>query len=211
MIGTLILLAKEPVAGHVKTRLTPAYTPAEAAALAGAALADTIDAVDTVAAWRHLLAFEGDPSRWLPPGWDLTVQPDGDLSARLGAAFAAAGAGSAALVAMDTPQLRAAQVEAFDPVRYDACLGRTADGGYWIIGFRDAGLGRHAFTDIPMSTAITADQQLHRLALLGLRTQLLHPLIDVDTPADADAVARSAPHTRFAVTLRSLRVGSVAG
>ena len=45
LAAQLMVIAKEPVPGRVKTRLTPAYTPAEAAELAEAALADTLAAV----------------------------------------------------------------------------------------------------------------------------------------------------------------------
>ena len=67
LAAQLMVIAKEPVPGRVKTRLTPAYTPAEAAELAEAALADTLAAVASTSVARRILALAGTPGRWLPP------------------------------------------------------------------------------------------------------------------------------------------------
>src|SRR5260370_98208 len=77
LAAQLMVIAKEPVPGRVKTRLTPAYTPAEAAELAEAALADTLAAVASVSVTRKILALAGSPGRWLPPGFDVIVQRGG--------------------------------------------------------------------------------------------------------------------------------------
>ena len=55
----LVVLAKAPVPGRVKTRLTPPFSPHEAAALAGAALADTLEAGASASYARHVLALAG--------------------------------------------------------------------------------------------------------------------------------------------------------
>jgi glycosyltransferase A (GT-A) superfamily protein (DUF2064 family) len=99
---------------------------------------------------------------------------------------------------MDTPQLRPRQLAAFDPARYDACLGPAVDGGYWAIGFADPRLASAAIPGVPMSTARTGDEQLRRLRGLGLRVQLLDVLDDVDTFDTALCVAAAAPRTAFA-------------
>ncbi|GFE18349.1 hypothetical protein Sgleb_63960 [Streptomyces glebosus] len=59
--ATLLVIAKEPVPGRVKTRLTPPYTPQEAAALAEAALADTLHTVLKVPVRRRVLVLDGVP------------------------------------------------------------------------------------------------------------------------------------------------------
>ena len=212
MIETLIVLAKQPVPGRVKTRLMTAFTATESAALAAAALSDTLDVADLVRTRQRVLAFEGDADSWLRPGWTLVVQSNGGLDSRLCAAFDNA-AGSTLLIGMDTPQLRPTQLDAFDAERYDCCLGLTRDGGYWTIGFADPRMGRAAIEGIPMSTARTGRLQLQRLYALGLRVQLLDELIDVDTPADAEDVARLHPQSRFAASyaeLVPLALGSIA-
>ncbi len=65
---TLLVIAKEPVPGRVKTRLTPPFTPAEAAALAEAALADTLAVALATPADRHVLVLDGSPARGRPRG-----------------------------------------------------------------------------------------------------------------------------------------------
>jgi uncharacterized protein len=205
---TLIVLAKEPIAGRVKTRLVPPLTYAAAADLAAAALCDTLAVISRLPARNRILAFDGDVAGWLPRGWRHVDQVDGELDLRLGAAFDAVGAGPAVLVGMDTPQLRPTHLLRFDPARYDACFGPAADGGYWTIGFADARCAAAAIRGIPMSTADTGAAQLRRLSDLGLRVQILDTLVDVDTIETATAVAGSAPNTAFATAFAAVEIAA---
>jgi uncharacterized protein len=201
----LVVIAKAPAPGRSKTRLCPPCTPEQAAALAEAALRDTLAAVAATPASRRILALEGEPDGWLPPGFDLHAQRGHGLGARLGNALDAAG-GPALVVGMDTPQLSpallglAARRLAHPGV--DAVLGPAVDGGYWTIGLRRPDTA--AFEGVPMSSAETCAAQRARLAELGLRTAELPALRDVDTIADAVAVARDHPDTGFATAFRSL-------
>ena len=85
----LIVIAKEPVPGRVKTRLVPPLTERQAAEVAGAALWDTMRVAAGVPAAGLWLAFDGDPARWVPEGWRTVAQPPGGLDERIAAAFAA--------------------------------------------------------------------------------------------------------------------------
>jgi uncharacterized protein len=200
MIDTCVVIAKEPVPGRVKTRLTPAVAPRVAADLAAAALTDTLDAVNTMPTPHKMLAFDGRADNWLRPGWHHCVQPSGGLDRRLSTSFRAAGSGPTLLIGMDTPQITAALLTRFDPSGYDACLGPARDGGYWCIGLRDPSLAPAVIDGVPMSTAYTYAAQLDRLRGHRLRVQILGELVDVDTVADARAVAELAPWTAFAAT-----------
>lgn len=197
-LGAVVVIAKEPVAGRVKTRLTPPFTPAQAAALAAAALADCLDAAAQVAAARHVLVLAGRPGAWVPPGWEVVAQVDGGLDQRLAAAFAAVAGAPAVLIGMDTPQVRPADVAAFDPDRFDAGLGLATDGGYWSLGLRDPAEAARVIPGVAMSRPDTGAIQLKRLDAAGLSTQRLGRLTDVDNAASAYVVAGQAPHTRFA-------------
>ena len=202
-----MVLAKRPLPGRVKTRLTPPLEPYEAARIAAGALADTLAATAAVDAEHHLLVFDGDPTGWLPAGWRVAGQPPGPLDVRLVAAFAAADpARSAVLVGMDTPQLRPDQLAAFDPARYDACLGLATDGGYWAIGYADPGLAARTISGVAMSTPDTGSIQLARLRAAGLRVQLLDPLSDFDTFDAACAIVDQVPDGAFARAMQELRV-----
>ncbi|MDG4866242.1 glycosyltransferase, partial [Streptomyces sp. T-3] len=68
---TLLVIAKEPLPGRVKTRLTPPFTPVEAAELAEAALTDTLAVVRALPARRRILVLDGRPGPWLPPGFEV--------------------------------------------------------------------------------------------------------------------------------------------
>jgi glycosyltransferase A (GT-A) superfamily protein (DUF2064 family) len=103
-----------------------------------------------------------------------------------------------ALVGMDTPQLSADLLSRFDPRRFDACLGLSEDGGFWVIGLRDPRDASKVVPGVPMSTCRTGRIQLQRLHDARLRVQLLPTLIDVDTIEDARQVAEQAPTSRFA-------------
>jgi glycosyltransferase A (GT-A) superfamily protein (DUF2064 family) len=197
-------MAKAPVAGRVKTRLCPPCTPEQAAALAAAALSDTLEAVARSGADRRILALDGQPGDWLPAGFEVVAQVDGPFDRRLDAAWAAAD-GPGVQLAMDTPQVTAglldrAMAALGDPRR--CMLGLADDGGWWAIG-----LGRRVpglFAGVPMSTATTGSAQARRCRALGLDLGYLPSLRDVDRIDDALAVAAAAPATRFAAAVRDL-------
>ncbi|MGW0825088.1 TIGR04282 family arsenosugar biosynthesis glycosyltransferase [Streptomyces sp. NPDC002845] len=199
----LLVIAKEPRPGRVKTRLTPPFAPEEAAALAEAALVDTLHAVLAVPATRRVLVLDGAPGPWLPPGFDVVPQVAGGLDERLAAAFAGCDGGPALLVGMDTPQITPGLLApALDFTDCDAYFGPAEDGGFWALGLAapDPGLLR----GVPMSTPTTGAAQRARLMEAGLRVRDLPRLRDVDTAYDADLVAADAPHTRFAAELTRL-------
>ncbi|MFI5874622.1 DUF2064 domain-containing protein [Streptomyces sp. NPDC051445] len=197
---TLLVIAKEPRPGRVKTRLTPPYSPEEAALLAAAALADTLRTVAAVPASRRVLVLDGSPGPWLPPGFDVVPQCAGGLDERLADAFAGS-TGPALLIGMDTPQVTP-ELLTVDFSDCDAWFGPAADGGFWSIGLArpDPGLLR----GVPMSTPETGAVQRERLVAGGLRVRDLPCLRDVDTADDAHAVAALIPHSRFASRLARL-------
>ena len=202
---TLLVIAKEPLPGRVKTRLTPPYSPEEAAGLAAASLADTLDTVLAAPACRRVLVLDGRPGPWLPSGIEVVPQCAGGLDERLAAAFADC-AGPALLVGMDTPQITPGLLApALGPDAWqdcDAWFGPALDGGFWALGLAepDPGLLR----GVPMSRPDTGALQRARLTGAGLRVRELPPLRDVDTADDAGEVAALAPGSRFAATLARL-------
>jgi uncharacterized protein len=201
----VLVLAKAPVPGRVKTRLCPPCTPAEAAAVAEAALADTLAAAVASGADRVVVALDGAPGPWCPPGVAVVGQGDGPLSARLATAWLAV-AGPTVQIGMDTPQLGAAAIDgamaAVVDGRADAVLGPALDGGWWAVGMRVPRPA--AFLGVPTSRPDTGRRQLDRLAGLGLTVGLLPARRDVDTWADALAVAREVPGGRFAAAVAAV-------
>ncbi len=220
----VLVLAKAPEPGRVKTRLCPPATPAQAADIAAAALFDTLDAARAVPGARVVVALTGRRRSAARAGAlsaalrDLTVVPQRglDLGDRIAAAHrdtALALPGTATVqIGMDTPQVDPALLaEAGDRLRHgaDAVLGPAADGGWWALGLRDprhAGLVRCVRT----SCADTGERTLDALRKAGLRVRLLPELRDVDTFADALAVAAAVPGTRFAAAVADVAAPAVA-
>jgi glycosyltransferase A (GT-A) superfamily protein (DUF2064 family) len=195
---TLLVIAKEPRPGRVKTRLTPPFTPEEAAALAEASLADTLDAVARTPARRRVLVLDGAPGSWLPAGFEVVPQGAGGLDERLADAFAGCD-GPALLIGMDTPQVTP-ELLSVDWDGCDAFFGAAEDGGFWALGLAEPEPAR--LLGVPMSVLHTGAVQRTRLA--DLRVRELPVLRDVDTAYDAGLVAEAAPGGRFAALLDRL-------
>ncbi|MCJ0872649.1 DUF2064 domain-containing protein [Streptomyces sp. AP-93] len=195
-MSTLLVIAKAPVAGRVKTRLTTEFTPQQAADLALASLQDTLAAVLATPVRRRILVLDGEPGPWIPAGIEVAPQSTGGLDVRLAAAFALA-AGPALLIGMDTPQVTPDLLAlGLDFTSADAWFGPADDGGFWALGL--AAPDPALLLGVPMSVPETGKIQRLRLTDAGLAVHDLPELCDVDTPTDARRVAAAAPRTRFA-------------
>ena len=200
----VLVLAKQPIAGLVKTRLSPPLTPQGAADVATAAIEDTLATVRAVPVARRVLVLDGI---YRADGFDRQPQCEGPMDVRLGAAFDDAAAASplpALLIGMDTPQLTVALLrEAVEALlAHPSVLGRATDGGWWALGLQrpDGDLLRGVAT----SRDDTGARQHARLVAAGLRPLLLPELRDVDTIEDARAVQDLVPTSRFASVLAAL-------
>lgn len=207
-MSILIVLAKAPVAGRVKTRLCPPLTGEQAAEIAFAALQDTLRAVAAIEVDHRILVLDGEPGDWVPEGFSVLPQKTGLLDQRLIDAFAdvfahvdqpeqrTTGVESGepcVLIAMDTPQVHPRQLsEALAHLAdADSVIGMAEDGGFWMIGLNTP--DSEVFRDIPMSVDFTGAAQLERLVSLGHRTVTVETLRDIDTFADLDGVAAEFP------------------
>jgi len=215
MSASLVVIAKAPAPGRSKTRLCPPCSFEEAARLAEAALADTLEAVAATRVGRRVVVLDGEPGPWLPCGTEVIPQRGDGLDERLAAAFDDVG-GPALLIGMDTPQVTSALLEhALAGLAHpaaDAVLGEAEDGGYWAIGMRRSDPA--VFLRVPMSTSRTAVGQRLRMRVLGLQVGSLPRLRDVDRIEDAYAVASTIPGSRFAravTEVAAVRLSPVAG
>ncbi|MEV1328131.1 DUF2064 domain-containing protein [Micromonospora costi] len=220
----LLVMAKAPVPGAVKTRLCPPASPVQAARIAAAALRDTLDTVRATPGVTPVLACAGrltdaEDAAGLVTGlhgWTVLAQRGtglGDRLAHAHADVAAAWPGRPVLqIGMDTPQLTPAGLAAAARrlAVADAVLGAAVDGGWWALGLRDP---RHAalLRTVPMSTVRTGRHTWSALVGRGLRCALLPLLRDVDEWPDALAVAAEAPDGRFARQVGAVRRALVPG
>lgn len=187
---TVLVMAKEPVPGRVKTRLTPPFSEHQAATLAEAALADTLSTVAALPVSRRVLVLRGGTGDWLPAGFDVVPQVEGGLDERIAAAFAGC-QGPVLLVGMDTPQFGVRELSpllARDAwAHVDAWYGPATDGGFWALAL--ANPQPALVRGVPMSRPDTGALQRQRLVEAGLRVADLPELTDVDTAQDAVTVA----------------------
>jgi glycosyltransferase A (GT-A) superfamily protein (DUF2064 family) len=203
MRAQILVIAKAPVPGLVKTRLCPPCTHRQAADIAAAALADTL-AAGTVGEFdRRTIVLHGQYRA--PSGWHRIPQRGDGLAHRLANGFAdTAQAGTASLlIGMDTPQVTARLLATVTVglADADAVLGPAADGGWWTLALRDPSHAE-ALRAVPMSTSDTGAATLDALRSRGLRVRLTVPLRDVDTAQDAWAVAEAYPDGAFAAAVR---------
>ena len=190
----ILLFAKAPVPGQVKTRLIPALGAEGAARLHAVLLARTLallDEADLAPLELHCAPDVDDPRlRALADKYGVRCLPqcDGDLGARLltGSADALMRADAAVLIGCDCPELDAAYLQralqALADRRTDAVLGPAADGGYVLLGLRRA--APELFMDMPWGTDRVADATRARMAALGWRWTELPVLRDLDRPED---------------------------
>jgi rSAM/selenodomain-associated transferase 1 len=204
-VAHLLVIAKAPIAGRSKTRLCPPCTPEQAAALAEAALVDTLAAVAETPCAGRTLVLEGPRGDWLPDGFEVVPQRGRGLGERLAAAFSHRDEPTL-LIGMDTPQvgpeLLGEALERLERPGADAVLGPAEDGGYWAIGMRAPQPA--AFDDVPMSSPRTGACQRERLRRLGLTVRDLPTLRDVDDIDDARNVAAERPLGGFARALGAM-------
>jgi len=202
--GSLVVLAKEPAAGRVKTRLCPPLAPDEAAELYTCMLDDVLETTAEAASrlgWDAVLAVDPPEARAhlarrAPGAFRVVEQRGGALGARMAHAVAQAAAAGALPVLLrgsDSPALAAdALVTAARALaRADLVVSPDPDGGYGLVGLRRPAPG---LFDHPMSHGRVLEQTLAAAGRLGLRAQRLAPGFDLDTAADLARLAEHRAH-----------------
>ena len=200
------LFVRPPVPGRVKTRLAATIGDRFSCTLYRAMVLDVLRAVQASGLELCLLHDGSDPEQ-LPPAWRRAAaavrpQVDGDLGARMAAAFVdgfAAGCDRVLLAGSDLPGLDSAtfRVAAESLEQYEAVLLPTRDGGYGLFGLRATAFSPSFFTDIAWSTDRVLAATLLRLHRAGVRVQLLPVQQDIDTSDDLRSYCRQpAAHAR---------------
>lgn len=206
-----LMVAKAPVPGLAKTRLTPPATPMQAAEIAAAALLDSLDALLATPGAVPVVAMTGcltdavraDELRSRLGKMTVFEQRGERFADRLANAHADAGRHCPALpivqIGMDTPQVTSALLDATATALkdMDAVLGPAADGGWWVLGVRNPAVAQ-LLRPVPMSTPDTFRDTWNALVDEGLLVGKADELSDVDTMADALRVAEEIPASRFA-------------
>jgi rSAM/selenodomain-associated transferase 1 len=220
--GVVYVVAKAPAPGQSKTRLCPPLTPADAARLARAFLLDVLDTVRASGLTARIVCRDAAERVALQALVGATVAVHAQRGSGLGDALESAfrqgladGFPAVAVLGADVPALRpgvlrdaclaVAGAGGGRRAGYDVALGRSADGGYYLLAAR--AVHPSLFRDMLWSTDGVAAETLRRCRAAGLRPFLLPAGYDVDDAAALDTLraelARAplslAPRTRAAL------------
>jgi len=214
MIACVVTIAKEPVAGQVKTRIASTLGAETARELYRCSLTDTVDLLRALDGVQPALSFAPDTLdarayfAALAPGFTLVAQRGADLGERLLNTFVslnALGFAPIVLIGSDNPSVPRNYIEQalalLDQPATDAVLGPASDGGYYLLGMR-APLAP-LFRGIRWSSEIVAQQTRDRAAERALCLQEVPEWYDLDTAEDlrelyrevSESGERRAPHT----------------
>jgi hypothetical protein len=188
----LVVIAKTPVAGAVKTRLAREIGVAEATRFARHATAALLGRIGFDPRWQTILAVAPDTGiarRWWPHRVSRIPQGGGDLGARMQRIFGSLPPGPALIVGTDVPGITPAHIaQAFRLLgRHDAVFGPAADGGYWLVGLKRRPRVLSIFTGVRWSSRHALADTLANLR--GRSVGFVATLSDVD---DAKGLALNA-------------------
>ncbi|WP_249011916.1 TIGR04282 family arsenosugar biosynthesis glycosyltransferase [Conexibacter sp. DBS9H8] len=196
----VLIMAKAPLPGRVKTRLAVLLGDHGAADLQAALIAHTVawaaQAADVVSLAYAPVGAAASFAEFVPDHVALFPQRGADLGARMQNACADAGdrhSGPLAVIGTDAPLLGPASLDAaFTEIAEgaDACLIPALDGGYVLLGLATPDPAAFAIPSDAWGGSEVCALTLAALRRRGLRTSVLAPLPDLDTPADALALRR---------------------
>ena len=203
--AALVIFAKAPIPGQVKTRLCPPLTPDEAATLHGSFVLDTLERTRAAVATlrlpldRYLACAPSSAHVFFKimaerHGVRLIDQVGDDLGARMNQAceaMFARGYTRVLIVGTDVPTLPLNNFQQALALleTNDLVLGPALDGGYYLVGLTRTAPG--LFVEIPWSTELVLGLTQEKAMNLGLKASLISPWRDVDTVDDVVMLARA--------------------
>ncbi|MEO6471063.1 MAG: DUF2064 domain-containing protein [Aeromicrobium sp.] len=210
---TVLIVAKSPEPGRAKTRVAQTVGDEVAADLAAAALLDTLEVAGSVG-WPVVVALTGDLDRAARSSEirealarvKVVAQRGGGFAERLVAAHNDADEGFGVVqVGMDSPQLAVTDLLLAGQALgiHDAAIAPAEDGGWWLLALRSS-IHAKVLADVPMSTADTCRATIDALTENGAHVFGLRALRDVDTWADALALAQAYPRLRSSKVVRQV-------
>ncbi len=194
----LIVFAKEPRHGQVKTRLSHYLSKDQTVSLYKAFIGDTLAIARKIKNCSRILAYHahGNPTylKKIAPDYTFYRQQGASLGQRLYNAFLFAskeGANKTVIIGSDAPNLPFRYIEmAFRKLsRYDVVFGPSRDGGYYLVGLKTP--IRNIFQAIKWSTSQVLNQSLNKARKANKKFYLLKVWQDIDTCADLKRLKRT--------------------
>ena len=183
----LVIMAKRPQAGRVKTRLAGEIGTAEALRVYRTVLGRTLRRFASDRRWRTWIAVTpnlavGD-AMW-PRGADLIGQGSGNLGARMQRMFDVLPPGPVVIIGSDVPGILCADIAtAFGKLGgHDAVFGPAPDGGYWLVGARRVPVVLRIFEGVRWSSEHALADTVANLG--GKRVAMVHEIADLDEVGD---------------------------
>lgn len=187
--NALIIIAKYPSKGSVKTRLKGHMPDNQILSLYTHLLESTIAELRSIPGVDTFIAYAPDHAKEYFSNFKLSLIPlsDGDIGARMYSAFQfvfSKGYQNAALVGADIPDLSPNHIlSAFDVLSsHDLVYGPAKDGGYYLVGMKEA--IKDLFVNIPWSSDQTLKKSLEKAGRSGYSFELTETLSDIDTIDD---------------------------
>lgn len=193
MRPVIILFARAPVAGRVKTRLQPPLSAEQATELHTCFVRDMLEMLEPFAAGADLqLHTDLETHEWDDAGVGRYRQVQGDLGRKMYHALQAglaAGSPRVMIVGSDSPTLPPSHLRKLLDARADVALGPADDGGYYAICCRKT--HPEMFAGVQWSGSRALEQTAKAAGACGLTVELGDSWFDVDHPADLERLARS--------------------
>lgn len=186
----LVIMAKRPEIGRVKTRLARDIGKAEALRFFRGASASLIRRVARDPRWQTVIAVAPDMATHNRGIWPADIprvpQGSGDLGARMGRLFRELPPGPVIIIGADIPGITSAHVaSAFAALgNRDAVLGPADDGGYWLVGLRRRLRIAEIFDNVRWSSEHAFADTARNICRQGLSLAVIGILADIDTGDD---------------------------
>ena len=183
----LVIMAKKPVAGHVKSRLGKDIGYGRAVGIYRQLMAATIRTLSADTRWHTSLAIAPDTAI-SDPIWPINIekfgQGVGDIGTRMQTIFNTAPCGPVIIIGTDIPHITRQDIaDAFAQLgRCDVVFGPAGDGGFWLVGSRQSPRVRQMFSNVRWSGphALSDCQQ----NVTHLKTGVAAERFDIDTKED---------------------------
>ncbi len=190
LMRQLVVMAKAPRMGRVKTRLAKGIGAVEATRFYRRASLDLLRRVGADPRWQTVLALSPDRSVHESGVWPAHLpriaQGEGDLGQRMGRLMRDLPPGPVVIIGCDIPDIAPRHIaRAFAALgRADAVFGPAEDGGYWLVGMRRRPRVAEIFGQVRWSSEHALADTLDNVAKVGFRVAMLDRLSDIDTAED---------------------------
>ncbi len=205
MPSVILLFAKAPSPGRVKTRLQPVLSPEQCSELHSSFVGDVLESLEGFTGSADVeLHLDHETNAWAEFSFPRRLQTGADLGEKMWNAAHSSfhqGRNQVMILGSDAPTLPDGYIQSLLNSKADIAFGPTLDGGYYAIQFRK--LPQKLFDGVAWSTDQTLNQSIAAAKSLGLSVELGATWYDIDSPADLVRLATDDPPRRTKAWLKA--------